>query len=60
MRFLAALLIIIGLILLLFGFLSLEAHAPPEEQSAAPFMIAAGLFWLIIGIVIAVRITRRE
>jgi hypothetical protein len=58
MRILAALLIIISLILLLFGFLSLEAHTPPEEQSTAPFMIAAGLFWLIMGIVIAVRTVR--
>ena len=60
MRTLSALLIIISLILLVFGLISLEAHAPPETQSAAPFMIAAGLFWLIVGIVIAVSAIRRE
>jgi cell division protein FtsW (lipid II flippase) len=60
MRILAALLIIISLILLGFGLLNLEAHAPPEAERAAPFMIGAGLFWLVVGIVIAVRTVRSE
>ena len=60
MRILAALLIIISLVLLLFGLINLEAHAPPEAEAAAPVMIGAGLFWLIVGIVIAVRTTRGE
>lgn len=55
MRILAAFLIIISLIILGFGLINLEAHSPPETKTAAPFMIAAGLFWLIIGIVIAVK-----
>ena len=60
MRILAALLIIISLVLLGFGLLHLEAHAPREARTAAPLMIGAGLFWLIVGIVIAVRTTRGE
>ncbi len=60
MRILAAFLIIISLVLLVFGLICLEAHAPPEAKTAAPFMIAAGLFWLIVGIVIAVRAIRAE
>lgn len=60
MRILAALLIIISLVLLGFGLISLDAHAPPETRSTAPFMIGAGLFWLILGIVAAVRSLRGE
>lgn len=45
MRILAAFLIIISLLLLVFGLLHLEAHAPPEAKTAAPFMIGG---WAVL------------
>ena len=40
MRIAAAFLILIGIVLLVFGLISLDAHAPPETKMVAPFMIA--------------------
>jgi hypothetical protein len=60
MRIAAAFLILIGIVLLAFGLISLDAHAPPETNMVAPFMIGVGLFCLIIGIVIAVSTLRGE
>ena len=60
MRIAAAFLILIGIVLLVFGLISLDAHAPPETKMVAPFMIAVGLFCLIVGIVIAVSTLRGE